>query len=118
MIVYLSLISVVVSDTRHLELSKLPALRLLDVSVQPSRPHYDSLISALLNPPGHSRLNIVTIRIDIQIYAEEYSYSFDQYGKDAAAIVALHKIPRVDVHYNTNHFKKETMRSFFATDFV
>jgi hypothetical protein len=74
-------------------------------------------MAALLRAPGHARLDIVTIRIDVQVYPEEYAYTFDVFEKDAAVLIAVHRqVRRLDVHYNRNSYKEETMRSFFATD--
>jgi hypothetical protein len=74
-------------------------------------------MAVLLRAPGHARLDIVTIRIDVQVYPEEYAYTFDAFEKDAAVLIAVHRqVRRLDVHYNRNSYKEETMRSFFATD--
>ncbi|KAJ7704637.1 hypothetical protein B0H14DRAFT_3028567 [Mycena olivaceomarginata] len=94
---------------RYLDLGTLPALRLLDVCTEPSQTR---LMHALLRPPAHLTLEIITIRIDIPIYTDEYAYSFDIFTEDAAALVALHPIRRLAVHYVETMTKKESMRSF------
>ncbi|KAJ7352082.1 hypothetical protein DFH08DRAFT_1077868 [Mycena albidolilacea] len=113
-----SLIIVDFAIPKHLHLSTLPALRLLDVCIPPSSTHHISLMSVLLRPPAHRNLDIITIRINITIYAEEYTYTFDRFSKDAAALAALHPISRLDVHYKGNDHKKASMKSFFAADFM
>jgi hypothetical protein len=56
-----------VAIPKYLDLSTLPALRLLDVCIPPSSTHHSSLMSVLLRPPAHRNLDIITIRINITI---------------------------------------------------
>ncbi|KAJ7723801.1 hypothetical protein B0H16DRAFT_1597960 [Mycena metata] len=110
-----SLILTNFTNPTHLDLTKLPALRLLDVCIRPD--HHEWLMSTLLRPSAHPNLRIITIRIDIQIY-EEYSYTFERFRSNASAIAAVHPVQRVDFHHNTNLHQKESMKSFFASDVV
>ncbi|KAJ7133349.1 hypothetical protein C8R44DRAFT_870758 [Mycena epipterygia] len=69
-----SLILTDFSLTKTLDLSTLPALRLLDFSTQPSSAHYSAFLFTLQRVPKRC-LDIIAIRFTV--YAEDMSHSFD-----------------------------------------
>ncbi|KAJ7445088.1 hypothetical protein FB451DRAFT_1433630 [Mycena latifolia] len=100
-----------VNHSQDLDLTALPALRRLDVLIQPSDTHFRNLMSVLIRRASSS-LEIVVIRIDV--YSDEFAHSFKGFDKDVAALAALHlALRRVDIHYNKVGDKPESMKSYF-----
>ncbi|KAJ7606964.1 hypothetical protein DFH06DRAFT_1486683 [Mycena polygramma] len=103
-------------DPNCLLLATLSKLRVLDICIPPNSHQHKVLMAALLRPPLPRHLEIVAIRIDIQIYPEEYAYSFHGFGEDAAALAALPSMSRLDVHYERNSHQAGSVK-FFMADF-